>query len=158
MECESYASSQNQVDRTKFILKLNYLIKILVLLVLRLFLLASVQSEQRETLNADNLESNTGKITDGVTLSTETSDQDFIVFRQEVQATILGDEGSDLFTVLLEEDSNTLSNSGVGLFGFDTDLFGNDTLSMRSTHGRILISGTQHSLVVRFVSPPNQSC
>lgn len=40
----------------------------------------------------------------------------------EVQATVIGNEGGDLLTVLDELDSNTLSNSGVGLLGFDTDL------------------------------------
>ena len=40
----------------------------------------------------------------------------------EVETTIIGDESGDLLSVLDELDTDTLSDSGVGLFGLDTDL------------------------------------
>jgi hypothetical protein len=43
-------------------------------------------------------------------------------YTHEVQATVVWHEGSDLLSVFDELDTDTLSDSGVGLFGLDADL------------------------------------
>lgn len=67
-----------------------------------------------------HLKSNSGNVTDGVTFTTETGNQDLIVLLNVVQATIIWYECGDFLSVLDELDTNALADSGVGLFGFDT--------------------------------------
>jgi hypothetical protein len=55
-----------------------------------------------------------------VTFTTETGNQNLVVFFDVVQATIIGDECGDFLSVLDELNTNALADSGVGLFGFDT--------------------------------------
>lgn len=86
----------------------------------RLFLLFLPQSPQGDTGNLDGLEFNTGNITDGVTLATETGNQDFVVDFDKVQATVIGDESSDLLASTSQLNTDTLTNGRVGLFRFDT--------------------------------------
>ena len=119
-----------------------------------LFLLFLVQSKERDTSDLDNLETDTRNITNSTTLTTETGNQDFIVFINVVQTTIVGDESSDLLTVLDQLNTDTLTNSRVRLLGFDTNLFKNDTLGVgRTTKGRRTESGSKSSLFVLFISP-----
>ncbi len=70
----------------------------------------------------DNLEPDSGNITDGVTLTTESGDKDFVVFLDEVEATVVGDEGRDLLTVLDQLNTNALSDGRVRLLGLNTNL------------------------------------
>lgn len=85
-----------------------------------LFLLP--ESEQTDTSNLDDLESDTGNISLCLSSSTETGDQNFVVFIGKVETTVVGDESGDFFTVLDQLNTNTFSDSRVGLFGLDTDL------------------------------------
>ena len=89
-------------------------------LISRLFLLAAEQSDERHTSHLDNLETNTGNITDGVTTTTESSNENFIVLFHKVQATIIGDEGSNLLSVLNELHTGALTNSRVRLLSLNT--------------------------------------
>lgn len=89
-------------------------------LVSGLFLLVAEEREERDTGNLDDLETNTGNITDGVTTTTETSDEDFIVLFDIVQATIIGNKGSNFLAVFDELHTSALTNSRVGLFGLNT--------------------------------------
>lgn len=55
-----------------------------------------------------------------MTFTTETSDQNFIVLFNVVQATITGNECCDFLAVLDELDTDALADSGVRLLSFDT--------------------------------------
>ena len=107
------------------------------------------ESKQRDTRDLDDLETDTRNITLSLTLSTKTGEQDFVVLIDKVQATIIGDESSDLLTVLDKLDSDTLSNGRVGLLGLNTNLFENDSLGVRRTsEGRGLEGSSKKSLLV----------
>lgn len=56
-----------------------------------LLLLLLPQSEQTNTGDLDDLETDTGNITLGLTLTTETSEENLVVLVDEVQATVVGD-------------------------------------------------------------------
>ena len=87
---------------------------------MRLFLLLTEQSKEGGLGDANNLETDTGDITDGMTGTTETSNEDFIVFINVVQTTIARNEGGDLLTVLDELNTDALTNSRVRLLSFNT--------------------------------------
>jgi len=82
-------------------------------------LLLLVEGQQGDVGHLDNLETDTGNITDGVTLTTETGDQDLIVLLNVVQATVTGYEGGDLLSVLDQLHPHALADGRVGLFGLD---------------------------------------
>jgi hypothetical protein len=81
-----------------------------------LFLLAGEESKERNTLDSHDFESDARNISLGFTLLTETGDEDLVVLSKVVEATVPGDESSDLLSVLFEHDSDSLSDGGVGLF------------------------------------------
>jgi hypothetical protein len=91
------------------------------------------EGEQRDTGDLCNLEANSWNITDGVTLTTETRHQDFIVIIAKSQTTIARNEGSDLLAVLDQLHTDALTNSRVRLLGLNTDFFRHDTLGVRSS-------------------------
>lgn len=119
----------------------------------RLLLLLLEQSQERATSNLDNLETNPGNISDGVTASTETRKQDLVVLINEVQATVIGNEGGDLLSVLDQLNSNTLTGSRVGLLGTNTHSLNNDTLGVRSTHERLNELSAVVGLLVVLIGP-----
>lgn len=119
----------------------------------RLLLLFLEQSKKRATGDLDNLETNPGNITDGMTASTETGKQDFVVLVNEVQATVIGDESSDLLAVLNQLNSNTLTGGRVGLLSTDTHSLDDDTLGVRSTHERLNELSAVVSLLVVLIGP-----
>jgi len=65
--------------------------------------------------------------------TTETGNEDLVVLIDECHATVLRNEAGDSFVVLLELNSDTLSDGGVGLLGLNSDLLDDDTGSVRST-------------------------
>lgn len=63
-------------------------------------------------------------------------------------------ESSDLLAVLDQLNTDTLSDSGVGLLGLNTDLLENDSLGVGgTTEGRGLEGGTQGTLLVLKIRP-----
>lgn len=59
--------------------------------------------------------------------------EDTHVLINEVQTTVVGDEGGDLLAVLDQLDTDTLADGGVGLLGLDTDLLQHNTLGVGGT-------------------------
>ena len=77
-----------------------------------------------------------------------------VVFFDEVETTVIGDESCDLLSVLDELDSDTLTNSRVRLLSLNTNLLKNNSLGVRGSTERIgLPSGSQVSLFVVLVGP-----
>ena len=78
-----------------------------------------------------NLKSHTWNITDGVTLTTETGNEHFVVLIDEGESTVTGDVRSNSLVVLFELHSDALTNGGVGLLGFDSNLLNNNASGLR---------------------------
>ncbi|KAK7813298.1 hypothetical protein U0070_005203 [Myodes glareolus] len=89
----------------------------------------------------NNLKADSRDITYSMTLSTKSNNQNFIVFLNEVQATIIGHESCDLLAVLYELHPDTLPDSRIWLFGFNSYFFQHDSLGMRGTSKRIGLQG-----------------
>lgn len=85
-------------------------------------LLLLPESKETNTGDLDDLETDTGDISLGLSATTETGDENLVVLIGEVETTVVGDESGDLLAVLDELDTDTLANSRVGLLGLDTDL------------------------------------
>jgi hypothetical protein len=63
-------------------------------------------------------------------------------------------ESSDLLSVLDQLNPDTLSDSGVGLLGLNTDLLEDDTLGVgRSTEWRGLVGGSEKTLLEGQIGP-----
>ena len=99
---------------------------------------SSPEGMEGATSSLYNLESDTRNITLGVTRSTETSNEHFIVLVNETHTTISWNVSGDFLIVLSELNSNTLSNSGGWLLSFDSDFFNNDACSV-GTFGEWLL-------------------
>ena len=99
----------------------------------RLILLSHPEGEETGSSDLDDLETDTGKITDGMTRSTESGDEDLIVLIDERHTTISGDVGGDSLVVFTELNSDAFTDSRVRLLGFDSDLLNDDTSGVRSS-------------------------
>ena len=123
---------------------------------LRTGLLLLLPEEGRETHTRDlhDLETHTGNITLGLTLTTETFDQYLVVLIHKVETTVEGHEGRHLLTVLDQLNTDTLADSRVGLLSLNTDLLQHDTLGLRrATGGRGLVEVTKSALLEVSVAP-----
>lgn len=89
-------------------------------------LLFLVQSQQRDVGYLDDLETDTGNITDGVTLTTETGNQNLVVLLNVVQATVTRYESGNLLAVLDELNPHALADGRVRLLGFNTTAEGKE--------------------------------
>lgn len=89
-----------------------------------------------------------------MTRATETSDKDFVVLIDEVQATVVGHEGGDLLTVLDELNTAALTDSGVRLLGLNTELLNYNALGVGSSaEGVGLPDSAKVGLLVLKVGP-----
>ena len=84
---------------------------------MRLLLLSAEQSKERRLGDAHNLETDSRNISDGMTRTTESSNQHLVVLIHKVQTTIARNEGSDLLSVLDQLHTHALTNGRVGLLG-----------------------------------------
>jgi len=118
-----------------------------------LVLLVEPQGEKRGARNLSDLEADTGQITDGVTGTTESGNEDLVVLINETHAAITGYVASNSLVVLFELHSHALTHGGVRLLGLDTDFLDNDAGRMGSTtEGLSPFSGLMRFLVT-FVGP-----
>ena len=88
----------------------------------RPLLLAEEERVQGHVGNLGDLEPDAGNITDGVTLPTESGDENFVILLDKVEAAVLGHECRDLLAVLDQLDTDALSDGRVRLLGLDADL------------------------------------
>ena len=137
---------------------------------MRLLLLSAEQSKERRLRDAHNLETDSRNISDSVTRTTESSNQDLVVLVHKVQATIARHERSDLLSVLDQLDTHALTNGRVGLLGLHSantsqsttntlHLLQNDSLSHRSSSQDVGLNRRDvvSLLVVLFESTPHSS-
>ena len=106
--------------------------------------------------NLDEFKTHTWQITDGVTGTTETSNEYLIILITEAHSTILGHVGSNSLVVLLELDSNALTYGRVGLLGLDTDFVDDDSSGVRATSKRLLPSSDLVSCLVLLIGPSTE--
>lgn len=89
-------------------------------------LLFLVKCQQGNVGDFDDLETDTGNITDSVAFTTETGNQNLVVLLNVVQATVTGHECGNLLAVLDQLNPHALADGRVGLFGFNTTAREND--------------------------------
>ena len=118
-----------------------------------LLLLLLEEGEEADTGHLGDLETHAGNITLGVAGATETSDKNLVVLIDEVKATVVGHEGSDLLTVLDKLHTHALTHSGVGLLRLDTDLLKNDPLGVGAAGERLGPLLAQVATLVALVRP-----
>ena len=85
----------------------------------RPLLLSAEEGVEGHVGDLADLESDTGNVTNSVTLTSESTDQDLVILLNKVQATVIGDKSCDLLAVLDQLHTNALSMDGKG--GLSTD-------------------------------------
>ena len=88
----------------------------------RTLLLAQEKGVQGDVGDFDDLESDSGDVADGVSLSAESCDEDFVVLLDKVEAAVARHERRDLLAVLDQLDADALPDRGVRLLGLNADL------------------------------------
>ena len=89
-----------------------------------------------------------------MTFSTEPTYHDLIIIINKVKTTIPGYESSDLLSVLPEEHSHGLTDTGVRLLGTDTDLLSDETLGLGGSSEGVVPSLLEKSLFQSQGPPP----
>lgn len=102
-----------------------------------LLFLASEERKKTDTTDLHDLEPNTRDVTNGMTRSAETGDEDLVVLFNEIQTTIARDERGDFLTIFDQLDTARLTNGGIRLLRFNADPLKNNSLRMGGTIERI---------------------
>ena len=111
------------------------------------------ESKKTTSSNFDNLKSNSRNISLSVSLSSETSDKDFVIFINKTHATVSWNVCGDFFVVFLELDSDTLSDCRVGLLSFDCYLFNNNTCCVGCFFEWLVPLRSRVLLLIVIISP-----
>uniref|UniRef100_A0A8D2DUW0 Uncharacterized protein n=1 Tax=Sciurus vulgaris TaxID=55149 RepID=A0A8D2DUW0_SCIVU len=89
-----------------------------------------------------------------MTFSTKSSNQNFIIFLNKVQATIIGYKSCDFLAILDQLHPDTLPNGKIWLFGFNPYFFQHNSLCMGSITKRIGLQGcAQMGFLLLFIMP-----
>ena len=121
-----------------------------------LVLLVKPKGKEGGVGDLGDLKTNTWQITDGMSGTTESSNEHLVVIVNKTHSTVLWNVGSDFLTVLFELNSNALTHGGVGLLSFDTDLLDDDTGSVRCSSERLLPFSSLVSFLVSFIGPSKE--
>ena len=68
----------------------------------------------------------TRNVSHSMALSSKTSNQYFIIFFNEVETAIIGNERSDLLPILDQLNTNALPDGRVGLLSFNSSVYGGE--------------------------------
>jgi len=86
--------------------------------------------------------------------ASDTFDPHFVVFVDEVEGAVAGQECGDDFAVLYELDSHTLAHGTVWLAAFDTHLLKNYPSALRSSLKWVrLVVEAEHAALVGWIVP-----
>ncbi|EPQ14435.1 Diphosphoinositol polyphosphate phosphohydrolase 2 [Myotis brandtii] len=91
-----------------------------------------------------------------MTFATKSSNQNFIVFLNKIQTTIIGYKGCDFSAVLDQLDPDTLPDSRIGLFGFNPHFFQHNPLRMGCASERVGLQRRAQVLLVSSSRYPDQ--
>ncbi|KAJ1065628.1 hypothetical protein K5549_020763, partial [Capra hircus] len=106
-------------------------------------------SQKRDTGYFNSLKADSRNVTNSMTFATKSSNQNFIVFLNKIQATIIGYKSSDFFL-----NPDTLPDVRIWLFGFNSYFFQHHSLGMRNATKRVGLQGNaQMSFLVLCIMP-----
>ena len=89
-----------------------------------------------------------------MTFATKSSNQNFIIFLNKIQATIIGYKSSDFFAILDSLNPDTLPDGRIWPFGFNSYFFQHNSLGVRSTAERVGLQGcAQMGFLVLLIMP-----
>ncbi|KAJ1074898.1 hypothetical protein K5549_021476, partial [Capra hircus] len=105
--------------------------------------------QKRDIGYFDNLKADSKNVTNSMTFATKSSNQNFIIFLNKIQATIIGYKSSDFFL-----NPDTLPDSRIWLFDFNSYFFQHNSLGVRSTAKRVGFQGcAQMDFLVLLIMP-----
>eukprot|EP00303_Exanthemachrysis_gayraliae_P004487 CAMPEP_0206004498 /NCGR_PEP_ID=MMETSP1464-20131121/4013_1 /ASSEMBLY_ACC=CAM_ASM_001124 /TAXON_ID=119497 /ORGANISM="Exanthemachrysis gayraliae, Strain RCC1523" /LENGTH=307 /DNA_ID=CAMNT_0053377913 /DNA_START=286 /DNA_END=1207 /DNA_ORIENTATION=+ len=113
-----------------------------------------VQGDEGHAGHLDHLEAHAGDVTHRVSLAAEPGNQHLVVLVDEVEAAVVGHEGSNLLAILDELGAHAFADGAVGLLGLDADLLEDDALAVRGpAEGVALVLRAQVRLLVALAGP-----
>ena len=97
--------------------------------------------EIKSTGYFDSLKVDSRNVTNSMTFGTKSSNQNFIIFLNKIQATITGYKRLWFFAILGELNPDTFPDGRIWLFGFNPYFFEHNSLGMRSASKRVGLQG-----------------